>query len=158
MWGANGIQKSSLLPPWSWNPPRADCRSGRYKKPATGWSHVRKYWGNGILIFFSQEKLQTLFLGRTGLPCLKMVHCITQTRLNSSNMCGLPSRSARCPFLTSGGGDSWQSQVSEQHGAAGVRRQLSEVAETRVKTQSALCFCLPKKLPWDCPSFLSPAD
>lgn len=32
---------------------------------------------NGILIFFSKEKPQTLLLGRTGLSCLKTVHYVT---------------------------------------------------------------------------------
>lgn len=55
-----------------------------------------------------------------------------------------------------GGRDSLQSQVSKRHGAVGAWRQLSEVAETRVKTKSALCFCPPENY-LGLPSFLSPA-
>lgn len=156
MWGANGIQKNSLLPPWSWNPLRADCRCGRYKKPATVWSRVRKYWGKWNINLFLQRKATNSAPWKNWPPLLENGALCNIDKAKFGQHVAAFKISSR-PFWTSPGRDSLQSQVRKWHGAVGAWRQLSEGAETQVKTQSALCLCLPENISWDCLSFLSPA-
>lgn len=73
MWGANGIQKASLLPPQSWNPLRANYRS-RYKKPATGWSRILGQWNINLFLHRKATNYASWKMASTALKSTLIKH------------------------------------------------------------------------------------